>query len=225
MREMTSNLWRVFSLAALLAAGSCSAQSGGDARMTLDDPIANHPILVQPSSQSMKVSASPTGIAPADMARLDAFVSDYQAHGNGKILISASQSAVASAEVSRIADHINALGVSRDQILVASRDMGPADAQVELNYVSYQANTAPCGDWSENLAFTLDNKTSASLGCAVQHNVAAMVADPRDLLGPSTMGGADANRRATIVTNYEKGTPTAATKTADQSAAISDVGK
>jgi pilus assembly protein CpaD len=225
MREMTNNLWRGFSLAALLVAGSCSAQSGGDAHMTLDDPIANHPILVQPSSQSMKVSASPAGIAPADVARLDAFVSDYQAHGNGKILISAPQGAVANTEVSRIADHINALGVSRDQILVASRDMGPGDAQVELNYVSYQANAAPCGDWSENLAFTLDNKTSANLGCSVQHNVAAMVADPRDLLGPSTMGGADADRRATVITNYEKGTPTAATKTADQSAAISDVGK
>ena len=224
MREMTSNLWRGFCLAALLAAGSCSAQSGGE-HMTLDDPVANHPILVQPSSQSLKVSASAAGIASADTARLDAFVGDYLAHGNGKLLISAPQGAMAAAEVGRIADHINALGVSRDQIMVANRDAGPGDTQVELNYVSYQANTAPCGDWSENLAFTLDNKTSANLGCSVQHNMAAMVADPRDLLGPSTMGGADANRRATVVTNYEKGTPTAATKTADQSAAISDVGK
>jgi pilus assembly protein CpaD len=218
---MTSNLWRGFSLAALLVAAGCSAQPGGE-RMTFDDPVANHPILVQPSSESMKVSATP---APADMVRLDAFVSDYQAHGNGKILISAPQSAATNAEVSRIADHINALGVSRDQILVASRDASSGDAQIELNYVSYQANAAPCGDWSENLAFTLDNKTSANLGCSVQHNVAAMVADPRDLMGPSTMGGADADRRTTVITNYEKGTPSAATKTADQSAAISDVGK
>ena len=222
MREMKKNLWRGFSLAALLVAASCSSRSGGDEHMTFDDPVANHPILVQPSSQSMKLGASP---APADMARLDAFVSDYQVHGNGKILISAPQSAAAGAEVSRIADHINALGVSRDQILVTGRDAGPGDAQIELNYVSYQANAAPCGDWSENLAFTLDNKTSANLGCSVQHNMAAMVADPRDLMGPSTMGGADANRRTTVITNYEKGTPTAATKTADQSAAISDVGK
>ena len=221
MREMKRNLWRGFSLAALLVAASCSPRPGDD-RMTFDDPVANHPILVQPSSQSMKVGAS---LAPADMARLDAFVGDYQAHGNGKILISAPQSAATNAEVSRIADHINALGVSRDQILVTGRDAGPGDAQVELNYVSYQANAAPCGDWSENLAFTLDNKTSANLGCAVQHNVAAMVADPRDLIGPSSMGGADGNRRATVITNYEKGAPTAATKTADQSAAISDVGK
>lgn len=223
MREMTSILIRGLCLAAVLTAGSCTAP-GGD-KMTFDDPIANHPILVQPSSQSLKVSASPAGIASADMARFYTFVGDYEAHGNGKIIISAPAGAEANAEVAWIADRINTMGVSRDQILVATHDAPPNDYRVELNYVSYQANTAPCGDWSEDLAFTMENKTAANLGCAVQHNVAAMVSDPRDLLGPHPMGGADANRRATVITNYEKGAPTAATKTADQSSAISDVGR
>jgi pilus assembly protein CpaD len=223
MREMTANLLRGLSLAALLAAGSCSAPSGG--KMVFDDPIANHPIQVEPSSQSLRVSVSPAGIAPADLAHVEAFVSDYQAHGNGKIVISAPEGPLASAEVAVIADRINAMGVSREQILVAGRDAAPGDGRIELNYVSYQASTASCGDWSEDLAYTIQNKTSANLGCAVQHNVAAMVADPRDLLGPRPIDGADANRRATVITNYEKGIPTAATKTPDQSTAISDVGK
>jgi pilus assembly protein CpaD len=224
MREMTSILLRGLCLAAVLTAGSCSSPSG-DEKMTFDDPVANHPILVQPSSQSLKVNVSPAGVAPADMVHLTAFVSDYQAHGNGKIAISAPAGALANVEVAQIADRINAMGVSRDQILVANRDAAPGDGQVELNYVSYQANTAPCGDWSEDLAYTMDNKTASNLGCAVQHNIAAMVADPRDLTGPRPMGGADADRRATVITNYEKGAPTAATKTTDQSSAISDVGR
>lgn len=224
MREMTSVLLRGFSLAALLIAGGCSSPSGSE-KMTFDDPVANHPILVQPSSQSLKVDVSPGGIAPAEMARLDAFVSDYQAHGNGKIVISARAGALANAEMGKIADRINAMGVSRDQILVANRDGAPGDGAVELNYVSYQANTAPCGDWSENLSYTMDNKTAPNLGCAVQHNIAAMVTDPRDLMGPRPVDGADADRRATVITNYEKGSPTAATKTPDQSSAISDVGR
>ena len=224
MREMTSILLRGLCLAAVLVAGSCSSPSG-DEKMTFDDPTANHPILVQPSAQSLKLNVSPAGLAPADTAHFDDFVSGYQAHGNGKIVISAPAGALANAEVTWIADHINAMGVSRDQILVANRDAAPGDGQVELNYVSYQANTAPCGDWSENLAYTMDNKTASNLGCAVQHNIAAMVADPRDLMGPRPMGGADADRRATVITNYEKGAPTAATKTADQSSAISDVGR
>ena len=224
MRETTSMLLRGFCFAALLVAGSCSAPSGGE-KMTFDDPIANHPILVQPSSQSLRLSVSPAGIAPADAAHFEAFVGDYQAHGNGKIVISAPQGGLASAELAMLADRINAMGVNRNQILIASRDAEPGDGRLELNYVSYRANTAPCGDWSENLAYTMDNKTAANLGCAVQHNIAAMAADPRDLMGPGQMGGADAARRATVITNYEKGSPTAATKTADQITAISDVGK
>lgn len=223
MGEFKFILLRGLCLAALLAAGGCSTPSGGD-KMTFDDPLANHPIQVEPFPQSLRVSMSAAGMADADVPRFEAFVSDYQAHGNGKILISAPAGDTASAETTWIADHINAMGVSRDQILVANHD-AQGDGRVELNYVSYRASTAPCGDWSENLADTLDNKTDANMGCAVQHNVAAMVADPRDLLGPRPMDGADADRRATVITNYEKGVPTAATKTADQSSAISEVGR
>jgi pilus assembly protein CpaD len=224
MREFRGVFLRGLCFAALLAAGSCSQSSDGQ-KMTFDDPIANHPIQVEPSPQSLTVSMSSAGMASADLPRFYAFVGDYQAHGSGKILISAPNGAMASAESAWIADRINAMGVSRDQILVANHDPAPGDDRVELNYVSYRASTAPCGDWSENLADTDDNKTAANLGCAVQHNVAAMVADPRDLLGPRPMDGADADRRATVITNYEKGVPTAATKTPDQSSAISDVGR
>lgn len=224
MRDATSSLVRGLSLAAILVAGSCTAPSDGG-KMTFDDPVANHPILVQPSDQSLKVSVSAAGIDSGDMAKFDAFVTDYQTHGNGKIVISVANSASANAEVAWIGDRINAMGISRDRILVANHDVQGNDYRVELNYISYQANTAPCGDWSEDLAHTIDNKTAANLGCSVQHNIAAMVADPRDLMGPRPMDGADADRRATVVTNYEKGSPTAATKTPDQSSAISDVGR
>jgi pilus assembly protein CpaD len=223
MRHKTDILLRGFCLAALLVAAGCSSKSDDD-KMTFDDPIANHPILVQPSSQSLEVNVSPAGIAPADVGRFEGFVAGYQAHGNGKILISAPNGSPNGA-AALLADRINTMGVSRDKILVASRDAAPGDDRVELNYVTYQANTAPCGDWSEDLSYTMDNKTAANLGCAVQHNIAAMVSDPRDLLGPQSMGGADADRRATVITNYEKGSPTAATKTSDQSSAISDVGR
>lgn len=224
MRDATRNLFRGLSLAAVLLAGSCTSPSSGE-KMVFDDPVANHPILVQPSYQSLKVSASAAGIESGDAAKFDAFIADYQAHGNGKIIINVANGASANAEVASIAGRINAMGISRDKILVANHDVQGDDYRIELNYISYQANTATCGDWSEDLSSTDDNKTAANLGCSVQHNIAAIVSDPRDLLGPRPMDGADADRRATVVTNYEKGAPTAATKTSDQSSAISDVGR
>jgi pilus assembly protein CpaD len=58
----------------------------------------------------------------------------------------------------------------------------------------------------------------------VQHNIAAMVSDPRDLVAPRPMTAADSLRRATVTSNYEKGTPTAAQQTQQQSGAVSDIG-
>jgi len=122
------------------------------------------------------------------------------------------------------AQRINDLGVPKDHILVASHDAPDGDMRVEINYVSYQAHTDKCGDWSENLAYSADNLTPKNFGCSVQHNIAAQVADPRDLLGPRTMDAASAVRRATAMNNYEKGAITSSAKSPDQSAPGSGVG-
>ena len=224
MREMTQTLFRGFCLAAVLAAGSCSAPSN-DGSVAFDDPIVNHPIAVEPSYQSLKLSYSAGALDPADAARFEAFISSYRQHGNGKIAINVPNGAGMQQQVAWLADRINEMGVGRDQILIASRDASSGDNRVEINYVSYQARTDACGDWSEDLSYTLENKTAANFGCANQHNIAAMVADPRDLLDPRPMDGADARRRQTVIGNYEDGKPTGATKSADQSGAVSDVGK
>lgn len=46
-----------------------------------------------------------------------------------------------------------------------------------------KAYVEDCGQWPENLADTSSNEMNANHGCAVQSNIAAMVADPSDLTG------------------------------------------
>jgi pilus assembly protein CpaD len=224
MREITGNLFRGFCLAAVLTAGSCAAPSdeGGP---VVDDPIAAHPIAVEPSYQSLKLSYSGGAMNAADGERLDAFVADYRQHGNGKISISAPSGVNTQQAVISLADRINQMGVSRDRILIATHDAAAADDRLEVNYISYRAHADACDDWSEDLTHTWDNKPPRIFGCATQHNLAAMVSDPRDLLGPRPMDEADGRRRQTVITNYDKGQPTAANKSADQTTSITDVGK
>src|SRR6185437_16033019 len=196
MREMTQILLRGLCLSAVLMAGSCTSPFN-DASGSFDDPLVNHPIMVEPTYQSLKISYAASGLNVEDTSHLDAFVAAYRQHGNGKIAISVPnglQQAVVS-----LADRINEMGVSRDQILVASHDAPAGDVRVELNYISYQARTAPCGDWSTDLTYTADNRNAPNFGCANQHNLAAMAADPRDLLGPHPMDSADARRRQTVI--------------------------
>ena len=218
MRENASTLFRGLCLSAVLLAGSCTAQMHKDPD-NFDDPIANHPIAVEPSYQSLKLSYSAAGLDAADREKFDSFVTDYRMHGNGKISIAVPGGAGMQQAVTALAERINELGVSRDRILVATTQ----SAQIEINYISYQARMGSC-DWSEDLFYTAENRTAANMGCANQRNLAAMVADPRDLLGPRAMEGGDATRRQTVFGNYEKGQASAATKSADQNATISDVG-
>jgi pilus assembly protein CpaD len=217
---------RLAALCVILLAGSCAAPIN-DGQGMFEDPAANHPITVTPSYQALKVSfsAADAGLLPDDAQRFTRFVENYRDHGNGAISISVPAGSDTRAAVSYFADRIANMGVPRNRILVATHDVRDGDMRVELDYMSFKAATAPCGDWSRNLGDTASNQTSPNFGCAVQHNIAAMVANPRDLIAPRDMEGGDATRRATVLDNYEQGKPTAAQKTADQSGAVSDVGK
>ena len=201
---------RILAAIALIAMGSCTATPDSTPGLMMQDGIANHPIRVEPSYRALKLGWS-GGIAPAEETQLDAFVGDYLVHGNGSIAISVPALPGGQQAAEWFAARINAMGVSRDKILIASHDTA-GDMRVEVNYVSYQARTDKCGDWSENLAFTLDNSTPKNFGCSVQQNIAAMVSDPRDLLGPRTMGESDGARRTTVIGNYEQGKTTSADK-------------
>ena len=214
MKTHTENLLRIACLAAVLTAGSCAAGSN-DASMLMADPNVNHPIAVEPSYRDLKVQfAGPVqGMPSEDALRFDAFLADYRAHGNGSIGISVPSGPPSRAAIEYFAERAAATGISRDKILVATHDAPTGDMRVELNFVAYQARLEKkCGDWSENLAFTMSNDTPANFGCAVQQNIAAMIADPRDLMGPRQMGESDGARRATVIDKYRQGEITGANK-------------
>jgi pilus assembly protein CpaD len=201
---------RVAVLAATLLAGSCASDSGKFS----PDGAENHPIVVEPSNRTLKLpfSAPEAGLLPEDAARLEAFVSAYLSEGNGAISVSAPQGPDASAAISYFGERLAQLGVPRSRILVGTREVGSGDKRVELDFVGYVAHTDECGDWSVDLAATSHNDTAPNFGCSVQQNIAAMVSDPRDLLGPEQMETSDATRRHDVTDKYEKGAITQADK-------------
>ncbi|MBV9418531.1 MAG: CpaD family pilus assembly protein [Alphaproteobacteria bacterium] len=222
----SSHIFRVASLLAVLAAGSCAAPMNDPEMGLADDPMVNHPIQVQPNYRSLKVSfyATSAGLMPDDSQKFDAFVADYMQHGSGAISISAAPGTDASAAIGYFGERLANAGIPRDRIIVGQRQEGPADHRVEIGFISYTAVSDTCGDWSVNAGYSASNRVSPNLGCATQANVAAMVADPRDLIAPRDMGAGDAARRATVYDNYRAGKPTGAEHSTEQSGAVSDVG-
>ena len=81
-------------------------------------------------------------------------------------------------------------GVASGNIITATYSAAGVDgtAPIRLSYRAMSAGTEPCGKWSGDLGDTTQNKHYENFGCASQNNLAAMVANPSDLLGPSAIG-------------------------------------
>jgi pilus assembly protein CpaD len=221
---VTQNGLRIASLLAVLLAGSCSEFNADDQPTQLwEDGAANHPITAAPVYRALKLPDSET-LSPGDVADLSAFVDDYLTRGNGAISVSVPASAYSSRVITAFGERLADLGVPRSHILVGVQNLTGSEGHVEVGYVSFEAHTDACGSWPEDAGLTFQNAPLPNYGCAVQHNIAAQLADPRDLTQPRGLGSPDAVQRMQVFNKYEQGQTTQAQKTQAQSAAVSDVG-
>jgi len=111
-----------------------------------------------------------------------------------------------------------------DSMIVQSTYSGSAESPVVVSYIRTWAVTQECGNWDEDLAITYSNAGYANFGCAVQNNVAAMVANPNDLVMPRTETPSDPMRRSTVFNKYREGVPTNTQPPQQQQISIATVG-
>lgn len=203
------HLLRGAALVSALVLASCASFFNGPGAEV--DPEVAYPITVGPHMETLSIPYG-NGAASADIG---AFASGFNASGNGSITVSAPSPELATA----YADRLAALGVPRGRIVIGPSQGGA----VQLSYVGYGASSPPCGNWPANVASTEANLPTVNFGCATQHNLAAMIADPRDLVTPQPMTPPDTERRMTVIDKWRHGEPTAAQKTQEQSGAVADV--
>jgi pilus assembly protein CpaD len=222
-KSASSGLGKVVAIAFLaVASGGCQhdgATGPQVAGWTLVDPEQRHPILVsqQPATLSLHVSPNSDGLLPSQRARILEFASRAGASdsGNSRIVISAPSGSANEGASMQAADEARRLligtGYSETTIAVEAYQASGRDAPVRLSYMRYVADAPNCGqDWSENLARNYQNTPYPNFGCAAQRNLAVMVSNPADLLGPRTMTSRDSNRRDDMYTKYVKGQPVGA---------------
>ena len=187
--------------------------------LTLIDPTQRHPIMVsqQPSTTSVHLARGSEGLTPGQKAQVSAFLQRYRATdaGNSKLVIAVpSGSPNESAAVRAVADIrqlISGYGFAESNVAIEPyRERRDANAPVRLSYLRYVAEAPECGQWPTNLADERRNLPYPNFGCAQQHNLAAQIANPADLLGPRTMDPADQERRAVVFDKYRQGETTRA---------------
>jgi hypothetical protein len=100
-------------------------------------------------------------------------------------------------------------GLARSEVLVGIDPALPADG-LTLSFISYTAVVPECGYWHEESAHNFLNANSVNFGCATQHNLGLMLADPSDLYGNTQMDPRDGQRTAIVIDLYRRGEITGA---------------
>jgi len=94
---------------------------------------------------------------------------------------------------------------------------------LRLSYLQFVADPPDCPDWSENMGRDPQNMPWPNMGCATQRNLAAMVANPEDLLHPRGETPRPGERRDTVWGKYIAGEPTISKRAPSEHANASEV--
>lgn len=212
--------------ATLLLAGCKHGEEGTRvAGWSLVDPTQRHPIMVtqQPSTLSLRVARGSYGLSPHQRAQTISFLQRYRAvdASNSRLVIEApsgSANEVAAMQaVAEIRTLMSEVGFDPSDVAIeAVQAIGDPQAPIRVSYLRYVAEAPQCGRWSTNLAATESNLNYPNLGCATQANLAAMVANPADLVTPRGRTPVAGERRDTVWEKYVKGESTIAAKQADE---------
>ena len=220
-------------LAAMLA--GCNQAHVAESRIP-DDYRARHPISLTEGERTVElfIGRNRGGLTPVQRADVLAFAQTWRREAMGGIIIDVPWGGptdrAAADSMREVHSILSASGVPRNAVQVRRHRPGAALASIKINYTRLTAQAGPCGQWPDDLGPAagrkyIENRQYWNLGCATQRNMAAMVANPADLVQPRGEGPVYSAQRAGMLDRHRKGEATGATYKGYEQGAISDVGK
>ncbi len=190
-----------------------------------------HPITVGYQPVDLIVHADPHigGLSAEDRTAVAGLARQYRNTGNGAIHLQAPSGgkyeSAAHKGAAQIRQILRREGVDPSILAVHTyrAEDGYDSAPMKLVFYRYAANAGPCGDWPKDVSDNHQNVEWYNHGCAQQRNLAAMLEDPRDIVGPRGHGPRDAERRVTVQEKYREGQDSS-TVYRDGAARASEVG-
>lgn len=175
-----------------------------------NDYRARHPIRLAEAEQSIDIPVA-TGDYKLSQAMADTvrgFGQNYARASSGTIRIAVPTGSVnaraARAVIPQIKRALASEGISEKRMVVVGYGAeGGVSAPVRVSFVALTAMTDQCGQWPEDLMEnSYGNKNWYNFGCASQNNLAAQVANPKDLFDPRATTPIDAARRGNVIDSY-----------------------
>ena len=164
----------------------------------------NVPVVTR--SDYMFDAAAPDGSLPSsEQARLDAWFGGLNLGYGDAIYVDGAYADAARSDVARVAGRYGLL-LSRGAPVVQGA-VAPGTVRVVVSRT--RASVPGCPNWSTPSQPNFANHSMSNFGCAVNGNMAAMIADPNDLVwgrDGSGIGNADTASRA--IRSYRNAKPT-----------------
>lgn len=227
MIQPTHRLLLAAMAATAMGLGACA--TGGLGKDELIEPRTSteqFAIEVDRHPEEIRLAVHAQGLSANQDAAAATFVDGWREAEGGEIIIQAPNGGGDPAAVHRMVEAarhaLGGFGVPRDLVRIVGYDArGQAAPPLILGYERYMARGPECGENWSNLTRSANNKVQGNFGCAVTANMAAQIANPRDLLQPRAFDPADAQRRGVVMDKYRKGEPTGATQDEQSSGAVS----
>lgn len=205
-----------------------------------NDYRQRHPIAIREGDRTVEllIGRNRGSLMPAQRAEVAAFAHSWRRDATGGIIIDVPAGGTNEKAAAQAAHEARAIlaasGVPGHAVVM--RPYGDRDPSrlgtVRLNYPRMTAEAGPCGLWPHDIGPTMDtaydqNRPYWNLGCSNQRNLAAMVANPADLVQPRAETPSYAARRSTALEKYRKGEEFSGRYPAAlyDKAKLSDVGK
>ncbi len=210
-----SNLKITLLSAAYLAVTACAGGPFNGPQHALT-AAETHPIAVDSQVVTLTIDADVTtsDISNVDKSRLQAFANSYLTNGHGPLTVTAPSGAgndhndhEAAADIRKA---LNDAGVPWSSIQGATFRTGDVrNDEIILSFTRFVATASPCGVWTNMREREYRNLRTPNMGCATMNNLAAMVADPHDLVAPADTSPRDGESVVRSIELYREGKVTA----------------
>ena len=198
-------------MAAALALGACSAPYGLDPYENVYVSQVHwerYPIEVGKGTMKMKVPTTSARLSSDQEETVVRFAQQARRTEASQVVVSQPANAPNAGPVAAEVAHLLASEGIPPRDIVSATYNGNRTAPVVVSFARHFASSPECGDWSQSITETGLNEPYANFGCAQQHNIAALVADPQDLTVPRASTPPDATRRSNVISDYRDGSDT-----------------
>ncbi|WP_294120319.1 CpaD family pilus assembly protein [Sphingomonas sp.] len=192
-------------LAIIPALSGClaTAQDKNPSALRGVEPV-NVPVVSR-ADYALDLTAPGGSLPSSEAGRLDGWFRSLQLGYGDNIYVDGPDANGARSDVARVAGRFGML-VSNGAPVTAG-DIAPGTVRVVVSRTT--ASVPGCPNWSGRSQPNLENKSMSNFGCSVNANLAAMVANPEDLVqGREGSGIGDTLTATKAVESYRRATPT-----------------